>query len=77
MGGDGLNLFGWNWLAKIKLDWKIISSVRSLSSLEDVLRSHELLFKEGLGTIKNITACVYVDRNVATKFYCPRTVSLA
>ena len=45
--GEGLPLFGRNWLQEIKLDWKEISMVSI--SLESLLQRYHTLFKDEFG----------------------------
>lgn len=58
--GEGPSLFGRDWLQHIKLDSGEIHSLQE-DPLEAILRQHEKLFQEGLGTMQGYKACFYVD----------------
>ena len=42
--GDGVSLFGRNWLEVIKLDWKVINKLSS--PLDQLLSKHQEVFQE-------------------------------
>ena len=53
VAGNGPSLFGRNWLKYIQLDWKRISTVRTAPcKLNSLLKDHDSLFKEQLGTLQ-------------------------
>ena len=56
--GDGVSLFGRNWLEVIKLDWRVINKLSS--PLDQLLSKHQEVFQEGLGTLKDIKATLTV-----------------
>ena len=53
--GEGLSLYGRNWLESVRLDWKRIHQVQG-SSLQDVLYRHQEVFGEELGMLKGFKA---------------------
>ena len=57
---DGPSLFGRNWLSAICLDWKLINMVKS-KRLGSVLDKHQVLFADGLGTLKGYEAKIIVE----------------
>ena len=76
--GSGPSPFGRNWLSRVKLDWKKISSIRVSdpglkpdvkSQLHNTVQCHSNVFKPGLGTIRGITAKLFVEKrgNVKTR----------
>lgn len=74
--GDGLSLFGRNWLENIKLDWKAIKNVSENTkqpyppkSISEVLEKYRQVFKDGLGTLKDIKATISVKPNATPKFH--------
>ena len=70
---DGPSLLGRDWLARLKLDLKLICHVRR-KALQDVLSKHEKVFQEGLGILQGYKATLYVDHNTSPK---ARTVPYA
>ena len=74
--GSGPSLFGRDWLAHIRLDWKQIYHVHTLP-LQGVLQQHSSIFEEGLGTLKGCEAKIYVDQDAQLKFHRARSVPYA
>lgn len=68
----GPNLFGRDWLRVFKLNWKCISNVMQESSLQEVLGKYGQVFEEGLRTLVNFKAKIYVDPKAIPKFYKAR-----
>ncbi|CAB3985346.1 Hypothetical predicted protein [Paramuricea clavata] len=76
--GSGPSLFGRDWLAKIKVDWKRIFNVSvptipKLSAavtnrLHATIQSYSEVFKQGLRTIKGINAKLEVTNDAYPKF---------
>ena len=60
--GRGPSLLGRNWLQSLQLNWQEIHSLHSCSLLE-VLDKHAEIFKEGLGTLKDYQAKIYIDHD--------------
>ena len=52
--GDGLPLFGRNWLTKVRLDWQRLCAVR----VNDVVAEFPSVFSDGLGTIQGHTTSI-------------------
>ena len=84
--GSGPSLFGRDWLARIKLEWKKICSIRmpnpdlsqeARKGLHTTLQSYPNVFKSGLGTIKGITAKLETKSDAQPKFCRARPVPYA
>ena len=85
--GSGPSLFGRDWLAKIKVDWKRIFNVSvptipKLSAavtnrLHATIQSYSEVFKQGLGTTKGINAKLEVTNDAHPKFCKARPVPYA
>ncbi len=75
--GDGPNLLGRDWLQFIRLDWPNILQLQGTQSLRTVLHQNQEAFKEGLGTMKGVTAKLYVESSVQPRFCKARTVPFA
>ena len=73
--GNGPSLLGRNWLAKIRLDWHEIKSVRS--AVDNLLSKYNELFRDELGTLSGITAELIVQPGAPAKFFKPRAVPYA
>ena len=74
--GSGPSLFGRDWLARIRLDWKAIYMV-TCHPVEALLSRHRKLFEEGLGTLQGHKAKLYVDPQAIPKFCKARPVPYA
>ena len=74
--GSRLSLFGRDWLARIKLDWKAIYMV-SCHPVETLLSRLRKLFEGGLGTLQDHKAKLYVDPQPIPKFCKARSVPYA
>ena len=74
--GSGPTLLGRDWLSQIRLDWKQIHRVHTLS-LQAVLNRHPAVAEEGLGTLKGFKAKIYVDPTAQPKFHRARSVPYA
>jgi len=72
--GSGPSLLGRNWLEELRIDWRSTHQVRELTGLTKVLKSHEVVFKEELGTITCAKASLHVDSQVPPAFHRPRPV---
>lgn len=68
--GDGPSLFGRNWLAKLKLNWKSIKFTKEADDIviEELIRKYEV-FSDDLGTVKGITAKLKVKTDSTSKFF--------
>ena len=76
VAGDGPSLLGRDWLAKIKLDWSSIFSMRA-PELQDILDRHEMIFSPGLGKILGGEARLHVDPDVQPRFLTAHPVPYA
>ena len=74
--GGGPSLFGRDWLACLKLDWREIHRVQR-SALEEVLQRHSSVFQEGLGTLQGYEAKIYVDPEAKPTFCKARPIPYA
>ena len=61
--GDGVALFGRNWLSVTKLNWSNVHSVSASSGLDDVLNKYSEVFEKELGTFKGPDVTISVDPN--------------
>jgi hypothetical protein len=78
VAGNGPSLLGREWLYESKINWQDILRVHSVSlSLHDLLKKHEVLFEEGLGTLKGFQAKIHTDPNVPPKFCKARPIPYA
>ena len=75
VAGDGPTLFGRNWLQMIQLDWKNIRYMTT--ALDKLLQKHEILFKEELGTMKDIQVRLRVKPDAIPKFCRTRSAPYA
>lgn len=69
--GNGHNLSGWNWMHKIRLNWKGIHYVNQLkhpASIHEVPEKYNEVFRDELGTLKDIKATISVKSDVPTSF---------
>ena len=66
VAGEGPTLFGRNWLQLIQLDWKDIRYMTT--AIDKLLQKHEVLFKDELGTMKNIQVRLCVKSDALPKF---------
>lgn len=70
--GNGPSLFGRNWLKSIKLNWATIKKLST--NLDDILHKYSNVFKDELGTMKDVKAKLYVKEGSKPKFFKPRPV---
>ena len=75
--GTGPCLLGRNWLAKLRLDWQQIFSVRTGRTLQTVLDKYPDVFKDDLGTVKGLKAKIHVDPKATPLYHKARSVPLA
>lgn len=79
--GNGPSLCGRNWLEKIKLDWKTIKMVsentKTPKSIPDVLAKYSQVFKDELGTLKDIKATISVKPDATPRFHKARPLPFA
>ena len=75
VAGEGPTLFGRNWLHVLQLDWKEIRYVTT--AIDKLLQKHEILFKDELGTMKNIQVRLCVKSDAIPKFCRARAAPYA
>ena len=81
--GHEPTLLGRNWLEKICLNWAQIvchsvpNQVPMVSGLQEVLSKYKEVFKDELGTVRNIEAELHLQTDARPKFFRPHYVPLA
>ena len=75
--GEGASLLGRNWLQTMRLNWKTIHSLHKSDPVQDLLNKHSSLFREQLGTLKDVRAKLFVPSQAQPRFYKPRPVAYA
>ncbi|XP_028327385.1 uncharacterized protein K02A2.6-like [Gouania willdenowi] len=79
----GAPLFGRQWLRQIKLNWQQIKTMNIASKqltgqrLSEIIEKHAAVFSEGIGTMKNIKACLELQNDAKPKFHKARPVPYA
>lgn len=73
--GDGPALWGRNWHSAILLNWSSIK--RLLQGVELILPKYSDLFKEELGTLKDVEIKLSIKKDAVPKFKRPRPVPYA
>ena len=67
--GDYPSLFGRAWLDEITLDWPAISMMlKEETGLTEVLNKHDEVFKDELGSMKNISVKLITKPGTEPKF---------
>ncbi len=78
VAGHGPSLFGRNWLKYLQLDWHRIETITMQSDgLEALLKKHDQLFKDELGTVQPQKATLHIKLDVAPTFFKPQIVPFA
>ncbi len=78
VAGSGPNLLGRSWLAELELGWEKMNKIQTSSEmLQDILKKHEIVFKEELGTLKGATAKIHVVSGAKPHFFKPRSLPFA
>ena len=75
VAGDGPTLFGRNWLQPLQMDWKEIRYMTT--AIDTLLQKHEVLYKDELGTMKNIQVRLCVNPDAVPKCCRARSASYA
>ena len=73
-------LLGRNWMEMIKLDWSSIRAVTLetvIASLDQIVKRHLPIFKEGYGSIKDFKAKIYLRPETIPIFRKARPVPFA
>ena len=72
--GEGPSLLGRNWLGELRIDWRGIYKVQETDALSAVLRKHEAVFRDELGTMTCAKASLHIDPQVPPEFIPPLPV---
>ena len=72
VAGSDPSLLDRDWLAKICLNRQSMCATCMEETLVDLMRRHEGIFQDGLGTIKGAEATLHLNPDVKPKFYKPR-----
>ncbi len=74
--GSGPSLLGRDWLAELRLDWKELHRVHMAPRrrLQTVLENHPDVFRDELGTLKDVQATIHVEPKAQPTFCRPRPV---
>ena len=74
--GNGPSLFGRDWLMKLRLDWTQLCAnhVCYPLSQQGILDEHTSVFSSELGTLKDTTVSISLDRTAQPRFCKARTV---
>ena len=76
--GDGPNLLGRDWLAKIRLNWReVFSCDVTTGSVQEIASEFPELFSPGLGKLEGVEVKFDVDMSVTPKCIKARTVPYA
>lgn len=75
--GAGPSLLGRDWLQRFRIDWKSVLVIQNGASLENVLKKHEMVFNEGLGTLQGYEAKFVMKENAVPRFCKARPVPYA
>ena len=59
--GRGPSLFGRNWLERIKVNWNDVNHLQD-SAVDRIVNKHKNLFRDELGTLKEMTAKIFVTQ---------------
>ena len=71
--GRGPSLFGRNWLERIKVNWNDVNHLQD-SAVDRIVNKHKNLFRDELGTLKEMTAKIFVTQMHNLVFFKPRPV---
>ena len=79
VGGDGPSLLGCNWLKYLRLDWGKIASLPTThpDSVSALLKRHQTLFNEELGTVTPHKAKLQVQPQATPRLFKPRPLPFA
>ena len=72
--GDRPNLLGRNILGSIKMDWANLFQVDHTKTSAQLINEYPDVFSEGLGTLRDQTVKIYVDKDVTPRFHKARPV---
>ena len=74
--GGGPSLLGRDWLRKLRLNWHEIKYART-HGLEDLLQNYTDVFKDELGTLKDVAVKLHMDPDAKPRFFKPRKLPYA
>ena len=80
VSGDRPALLGRNWMEMMKLDWSSIRAVTletGIASVDEIVKRHLPIFKEGYGSIKDFKAKIYLRPETTPVFGKARPVPFA
>ena len=81
MEGNGIPLFGRNWLPSLRLNWMEVPRINRVTKnhreLEKLLADYQEIFGTELGKYKGVKAHLFVKPEATPKFYQPRPTPLA
>ena len=78
VGAKVPSLLGWDWLDRLRLDWREIGMFNATSNrLEALLAKHSNLFRDEVGTMKRTTAKLHVSPSAKPRFYRPCSIPYA
>ena len=78
--GNGSTLLGRDWMEHITLDWKQMACHRVVTNYADLaslLEKHHEVFKDELGTVRDLQATLQLKAAAKPKFFRPRSVPYA
>ena len=76
--GNGPTLMGRNWLEHIQLNWSVIKNINcSFSSIDDVCKKHERVFRPELGKLQGFAAKLHIHTDAKPRFFRPRPIALS
>jgi len=75
VAGDGPTLWGRNCLTKIRLNWGIVKQVHN--GVESLLHKYSDVFRNELGTLRDIKVKLVIPENTTPRFFKPRPVPYA
>ena len=74
---------GQDWLRKIQIDWKEITSVPVQSigiapaELDSMLKKYQEVFVDGLGTMSSVCATLKLKKEASARFFHPQPIPFA
>ena len=71
------SIVGRDWLTRLQIDWNQVCSLQPVTSVEEVIRKHEAVFKDELGTFQGFKARLECKPGTKPKFMKARPVPYA
>ena len=75
--GSGPCLLGKDWLSNIPLDLKQIHHAMEDMTLQEILKKYPTVFQEGLGTLRDFRAKIYLNDDAQPKYFRARSIPYA